>query len=61
LLSKKLVSAVPKARSAARQAENLAAAQLVLSAADLAAMAGLPKNRRFVNPDFAPAWDSPPA
>ena len=61
LLSKKLVAAVPKARSAARQAENLAAAQLVLSAADLAAMAGLPKNRRFVNPDFAPAWDSPPA
>lgn len=61
LLSKKLVAAVPKARSAARQAENLAAAGLVLSAEDLAAIAALPKNRRFVNPDFAPAWDPSPA
>ena len=59
LLAKPLVAAVPKARSAARQAENLAAAQLRLSAEDLAAIAALPKNRRFVNPDFAPAWDSP--
>lgn len=58
LLSKKLVAAVPKARSAARQAENLAAAKLVLSEADLAAIAALPKNRRLVNPGFAPAWDS---
>jgi 2,5-diketo-D-gluconate reductase B len=61
LLAKKLVAAVPKARSAARQAENLAATQLVLSAEDLAAIAALPKNRRFVNPDFAPAWDPFPA
>jgi 2,5-diketo-D-gluconate reductase B len=61
LLSKPLVAAVPKAQSVARQAENLAAAQLALSAEDLAAIAALPKNRRFVNPDFAPAWDSPAA
>jgi 2,5-diketo-D-gluconate reductase B len=61
LLSKKLVAAVPKAASAARQAENLAAARLKLSAADLAAIAALPKNRRFVNPAFAPAWDLPDA
>jgi 2,5-diketo-D-gluconate reductase B len=61
LLSKRLVAAVPKAQSAARQAENLAAAQLTLSAEDLAALADLPKNRRFVNPGFAPAWDSPAA
>ena len=58
LLSKKLVAAVPKARSAARQAENLAAAQLRLTEADLAAIAALPKNKRFVNPDFGPVWDS---
>jgi 2,5-diketo-D-gluconate reductase B len=58
LLSKPLVAAVPKAQGPARQVENLAAAQLVLSAEDLAALAALPKNRRFVNPDFAPAWDS---
>lgn len=61
LLSKKLVAAVPKAASAARQAENLAAVKLRLSEADLAAIAALPKNRRFVNPAFAPAWDSPDA
>jgi 2,5-diketo-D-gluconate reductase B len=61
LLAKPLVAAVPKAQSAARQAENLAAARLTLSAEDLAALAALPKNRRFVNPDFAPAWDSPAA
>ncbi|MBS7791094.1 aldo/keto reductase [Roseococcus sp. SDR] len=61
LLSKKLVAAVPKAASAARQAENLAAARLKLSEADLAAIAALPKNRRFVNPAFAPTWDSPDA
>ncbi|WP_431303182.1 aldo/keto reductase [Sediminicoccus sp. BL-A-41-H5] len=61
LLSKRLVAAVPKAASATRQAENLAAAKLKLSEADLAAIAALPKNRRFVNPAFAPAWDSPDA
>ncbi|UPY36786.1 aldo/keto reductase [Sediminicoccus sp. KRV36] len=61
LLSKNLVAAVPKARSAARQAENLAATRLVLSATDLAALPALPKNRRFVNPEFAPAWDPPSA
>lgn len=58
LLSRGLVAAVPKAASAARQAENLAATKLELSEADLAAIAALPKNRRFVNPGFAPAWDS---
>ena len=58
LLAKPLVAAVPKAQSAARQTENLAATKLSLSPEDLAALAALPKNRRFVNPDFAPAWDS---
>jgi 2,5-diketo-D-gluconate reductase B len=58
LLSKPLVAAVPKAASAARQAENLAAAKLKLTLGDLAAIAALPKNRRFVNPAFAPAWDT---
>lgn len=58
LLSKPLVSAIPKAAGPARQAENLAAAQLALTEADLAAIAALPKQRRFVNPAFAPEWDS---
>lgn len=61
LFAKPLTAAVPKAQSPARQAENLAATRLVLSAEDLAALAALPKNRRFVNPSFAPDWDPPPA
>ncbi|MBS7810779.1 aldo/keto reductase [Roseococcus pinisoli] len=58
LLSKELVAAIPKARGTERQAENLAAAQLKLSETDLEAISALPKDKRFVNPDFAPAWDS---
>ncbi|MDB5378981.1 MAG: putative aldose reductase, partial [Rubritepida sp.] len=57
LLSKELVSAIPKARGVERQAENLAAAKLKLSESDLEAIAALPKDKRFVNPVFAPAWD----
>ncbi|WP_421991040.1 aldo/keto reductase [Roseococcus sp.] len=57
LLSKNLVSAIPKARGVERQAENLAAAKLKLSETNLEAIAALPKDRRFVNPAFAPAWD----
>jgi 2,5-diketo-D-gluconate reductase B len=56
LLRQKLVAAIPKAAGRARQAENRAAASLRLTAEDLAALAALPKDRRFVNPDFAPDW-----
>ena len=52
----KMVSAIPKAASAARQAENLAAADLTLDAADMAAIAAITTRRRFVNPAFAPDW-----
>lgn len=58
LLSKNLVAAIPKARGIERQAENLAAAKLKLSESDLEAIAALPKDRRFINPAFAPSWDS---
>jgi len=58
LLAKPLVAAVPKAAQAARQAENLAAAAISLSSEDVAAIAALPKDHRFVNPAFAPEWDS---
>lgn len=58
LLSKHLVAAIPKARGVERQAENLAAAKLKLSETDLEAIGSLSKNKRFVNPAFAPAWDS---
>jgi 2,5-diketo-D-gluconate reductase B len=50
------VAAIPKAAGAARQAENLAACDLVLDAEDLTALAGLPKDGRTVNPSFAPDW-----
>jgi 2,5-diketo-D-gluconate reductase B len=56
LLGKGLVAAVPKAASAARQAENLGALSLRLAPEDVAALDALPKDRRFVNPSFAPDW-----
>jgi 2,5-diketo-D-gluconate reductase B len=56
LLAMPGVAAIPKAASPARQRENLAAAELVLDAADQAALAALPKGRRLVNPGFAPDW-----
>ncbi len=52
------VAAIPKAQSPGRQKENLAAAALQLSAQDLAALAGLTKSGRMVNPPFAPDWNS---
>lgn len=48
--------AIPKSGRAQGQKENLAAAGLALTAEDLAAIAALPKDRRLVNPDFAPDW-----
>ncbi|MFC2998951.1 aldo/keto reductase [Falsiroseomonas tokyonensis] len=56
LLAQPGVAMVPKAASPARQAENLAALDLKLDASDLAAIAALPKDRRFVNPGMAPDW-----
>jgi 2,5-diketo-D-gluconate reductase B len=56
LLAQPGVAMVPKAASRARQAENLAALDLALDDQDLAAIAALPKNRRFVDPAMAPDW-----
>ena len=56
LLAQDGVAMVPKAASPARQRENLGALSISLDAADLAALAALPKDRRFVNPAFAPDW-----
>ena len=50
------VSVIPKAASAVRQAENLGAAAITLSAADLASISAITERRRFVNPGFAPDW-----
>jgi 2,5-diketo-D-gluconate reductase B len=51
------VAAIPKSAAPARQAENLAALALRLAPADLAILAALPKDRRMVDPGFAPDWN----
>jgi 2,5-diketo-D-gluconate reductase B len=51
------VAAIPKARRAVSQQANLDALALQLDDEDRRAIAALPKDRRFVNPPFAPAWD----
>ncbi len=56
LLRHPLVAAVPKAAGADRQRENLGALAVSLTDEDAAALATLPRDRRFVNPDFAPDW-----
>jgi 2,5-diketo-D-gluconate reductase B len=57
LLSQDGVAMVPKAASPARQRENLGALNVRLDAGDLAAIGGLPKDRRFVDPaGLAPDW-----
>jgi 2,5-diketo-D-gluconate reductase B len=56
LLAQDGVAMVPKAASPARQKENLGALGVKLDAEDVAALRALPKDRRFVNPGFAPDW-----
>src|SRR5436305_2753980 len=57
LLDQDGVAAIPKASRAESQKANLDALHIGLDGEDRAAIAGLPKNKRFVNPGFAPAWD----
>lgn len=57
LLEQPDVAAIPKAAREESQRANLEAAALRLTDADRAAIAALPKDRRFVQPAFAPAWD----
>ena len=56
LMAQPNLVAIPKSGRAQGQKENLAAASLTLDAGDMAAIAALPKDRRLVNPDFAPDW-----
>jgi len=56
LLAQDNLVAIPKSGRSQGQRENLAAAALRLDADDMAAIAALPKDRRLVNPDFAPDW-----
>jgi 2,5-diketo-D-gluconate reductase B len=57
LLDQDDVLAIPKASRAESQKANLDALNVGLDDEDAKAIAGLPKNRRCVNPGFAPAWD----
>jgi 2,5-diketo-D-gluconate reductase B len=57
LLDQDGVAAIPKASRAESQKANLDALHIGLDDEDRAAIAALPKNKRFVNPGFAPAWD----
>jgi 2,5-diketo-D-gluconate reductase B len=57
LLDQDGVAAIPKAARAESQKANLDALHVGLDDEDRQAIAGLPKDRRCVNPGFAPAWD----
>ena len=57
LLDQDGVAAIPKASRRESQQANLDALKVELDAADRKAIAGLPKDKRCVNPGFAPAWD----
>jgi 2,5-diketo-D-gluconate reductase B len=57
LLDQDGVAAIPKASRAESQQANLDAQNIGLDDEDMEAIAALPKNQRFVNPGFAPAWD----
>ena len=56
LLAQPGLVAIPKSGRPEGQKDNLAAAGLRLDARDMAEIAALPKDRRLVNPDFAPDW-----
>ena len=57
LLDQDGVAAIPKASRAESQRANLEALNIGLDDEDRQAIANLPKDRRCVNPGFAPAWD----
>ena len=57
LLDQDGVAAIPKASRRESQQANLDALKITLDEADRAKIAALPKDRRCVNPGFAPAWD----
>ena len=58
LLGQDRVVAIPRSSSAEHRASNLAAAELRLTDEDRARLDALPKDRRIVDPDFAPDWNA---
>jgi len=57
LLDQNGVAAIPKASRRESQQANLDALKLQLDDEDRKVIAALPKDKRFVSPAFAPAWD----
>jgi 2,5-diketo-D-gluconate reductase B len=57
LLDQDGVAAIPKASRRESQQANLDALKVGLDDEDLKAIAGLPKDKRFVSPGFSPKWD----
>ena len=57
LLDQDGIAAIPKASRAESQKANLDALNIGLDDEDRKAIAALPKDRRCVNPGFAPGWD----
>ncbi len=57
LLDQDGVAAIPKASRRETQQANLDALKIALDDDDRAKIAALPKNRRLVDPAFAPVWD----
>jgi 2,5-diketo-D-gluconate reductase B len=57
LLEQDRVAAIPKSGRVENMRANLAALDLRLTTEDRAAIAALPKTRRFVNPAWSPVWD----
>ena len=57
LLDQDGVAAIPKASRSESQKANLDALHVGLDDEDMKAIAALPKNKRCVNPGFAPDWD----
>jgi 2,5-diketo-D-gluconate reductase B len=57
LLDQEGVAAIPKASRAESQKANLGALDVRLDDEDRSMIAGLPKDKRCVNPGFAPRWD----
>ena len=57
LLDQDSVVAIPKATRSESQKSNLDALNVGLDDEDLKAIAGLPKDQRFVKPGFSPVWD----
>jgi 2,5-diketo-D-gluconate reductase B len=57
LLDQDGVAAIPKASRAESQKANLDALKVKLDDEDRQIIAALPKNKRCVNPGFAPIWD----